>query len=482
MEKKGLAAWVERLDSEDGVVLTSVLAELNILTSSDETSASQLAEVILRDASLTTQVLKVANTVHFNPTGSPITTVSRSILAIGFNTIKSICITIKVLESILHGQPATRLYEIMADAIHAATQARNICIKMSADGKEEIFVATLLLHLAEMLVLSSGESEVAELYELYEEDSTDKERDRIAESVIGVSYKRLGLALVKSWRLGAVLQESLQPSSKMSHKAEAVLMGEEVSQVSKKGWDSAEMNALMKKISTFTGSSIKDVESMVQESANEAAEVAANYGSDVLVAMIPSTRPVEMESDACVGVKSVHQPNQELQLKILQELTSMMMDGVDMNSLFQMVLEGLHRGVGLERVCLAIFDKGRETVSAKYMIGEGTENWREKFKFTFVKSRSGFLFQLFSKGKASWVGNENFKELTSTLTPDYIAVTGVKTFLIAPIKANKKPVGFLYADLGESKRALNDSYFNGFKHFCAQINMSLAVLANKNGS
>ena len=479
MEKKGLAAWMERLDSGEGVVLTSILAELNELTSSDETSANQLAEVILKDASLTTQVLKVANTVHFNPTGSPVTTVSRSILTIGFNTIKNICITIKVLETILQGQPSTRLYEIMADAIHAAIQARNICIKMTADGKEEVFVATLLLHLAEMLVLSSGESEVAELYEHYEEGATDKERDRIAEKVIGVSFKRLGLALVKNWRLGGVLQESLQPSDKMSRKADAVLMGEEVSQVSKKGWDSAEMKALMKKISAFTKSSAKDVEAMVRESANEAAEVAANYGSDVLVAMIPATRTVEASNDLSTEGKGQLEPNPELQLQILQELTGMMMEGVDMNSLFQTVLEGMHRGVGLERVCLAIFDKGRETISAKYVLGEGTEQWREKFKFTFVKSRSGFLFQLFSKGKPSWIGSAADKELTAALTPDYIAVTGVRQFLIAPIKANKKPVGFLYADLGETKRPLSDSYFNGFKHFCAQINMSLAVLANK---
>lgn len=479
MEKKGVAAWVERLDSEEGVVLTSVLTELSTLASSDETSANQLAEVILRDASLTTQVLKVANTVHFNPTGSPVTTVSRAILSIGFNTIKSICITIKVLENILQGQPATRLFEIMADAIHAATQARNVCIKMSTDGKEEVFVATLLLHLAEMLVLSSGEPEATELYELYEENSTDKERDRIAEKVIGVSFKRLGLALVKTWRLGAVLQESLQPGSKMPHKVEAVLLGEEISQVSKKGWDSAEMKSLIKRISSFTGIGSNEVEKMMHDSANEAADVAANYGSDVLVAMIPSKRPIDTVGDNESSDIIEHQPNPELQLQILQELTGMMMDGVDMNALFQMVLEGLHRGVGLERVCLAIFDKGRETVSAKYMLGEGTENWRKTFKFNFVKSRSGFLFQLFSKGRPSWVGNKHFKELSAAVTPDYIGVTGIREFLISPIKANKKPVGFLYADLGVSKRDLSEAYFNGFKHFCAQINMSLAVIANK---
>jgi len=479
VEKKGLSAWLERLDGEDGVVLTSILSELNELTSSDETSANQLAKVILKDPSLTTQVLKIANTVHFNPTGSPVTTVSRSILTIGFNSIKSLCISIKVLEIILKDQSSTRLFQIMADALHAAVQARNICTKMSGEGKEEVFVATLLLHLAETLVLSSGETEVEELNELTDDDAKDSEKDRIAEKVIGVSFKRLALTLVKNWRLGSVLQESLQPSSKVSRKAEAVLIGDEISKVSKKGWNSAEMKALLKKISAFTGLGAKDVEEMVREGANEAAEVASNYGNDVLVAMIPASKVIKSSVEGSEQENIEHEPDQKLQLQILQDLTTMMIDGIDMNSLFQTVLEGLHRGVGLERVCLAIFDKNRNTISAKYVLGEGTEEWRSKFKFNFVKSRTGFLFQLFSKGAPAWVGNSKFKELNMALTPDYIAVTGVKSFLISPVKANKKPVGFLYADLGESKREITDAYFNGFRHFCQQTNMCLTVLSNK---
>jgi len=479
VEKKGLSAWLERLDGEDGVVLTSILSELNELTSSDETSANQLAKVILKDPSLTTQVLKIANTVHFNPTGSPVTTVSRSILTIGFNSIKSLCISIKVLEIILKGQSSTRLFQIMADALHAAVQARNLCIKMSGEGKEEVFVATLLLHLAETLVLSSGESEVEELNALTPDDAKDIEKDRIAEKVIGVSFKRLALALVKNWRLGSVLQESIQPASKVSRKAEAVLIGDEISKVSKKGWNSAEMKSLLKKISTFTGLGSEAVEEMVREGANEAAEVASNYGNDVLVAMIPASKIITSASGEDEKELNTHEPDPQLQLQILQDLTAMMIDGIDINSLFQTVLEGLHRGVGLERVCLAIFDKGRETISAKYVLGDGTEDWSKKFKFNFEKSRSGFLFQLFSKGAPAWVGNSQFKALNMALTPDYIAVTGVKSFLISPVKANKKPVGFLYADLGESKREITDAYFNGFRHFCQQTNMCLTVLSNK---
>ena len=70
--EKGLEAWLVRLENEGVVVLSGLIAELNKLTSSEDTSANQLAEVILKDASLTTQVLRVANTVHFNPSSGPV--------------------------------------------------------------------------------------------------------------------------------------------------------------------------------------------------------------------------------------------------------------------------------------------------------------------------------------------------------------------------------------------------------------------------
>jgi len=55
----------------------------------------------------------------------------------------------------------------------------------------------------------------------------------------------------------------------------------------------------------------------------------------------------------------------------------------DVNTIFQMVLEGMHRGAGLERVAIA-FVKGRK-LQSKYMIGEPTEHWRDAFLFESFK-------------------------------------------------------------------------------------------------
>ncbi len=43
-----------------------------------------------------------------------------------------------------------------------------------------------------------------------------------------------------------------------------------------------------------------------------------------------------------------------IQLSVLRDLSSATNEGLDVNTIFQMVLEGMHRGIGLERVCIAM--------------------------------------------------------------------------------------------------------------------------------
>ncbi len=478
MEIRGLDLWLQRLERTEGVALTGTVQRLNQLTASDLSSANQLAEVILKDGALTTQVIKVANSVHFNPTHTSITTVSRAIFHIGFNTIKSICVSIKVLESMLKENPSTHLVDVIASSLHGAIQARNLCLKMKTDSKEEIFVSSMLFNLAEMLVLSTSEENVQDMESFYTIDTTRQDKDRLAEKYLGVSFSRLSSSLSKKWRLGDTLIEALHPSGQPSDKAQAVILGDKISFAAKKGWNSEEFRVLLKELTQFTGLSVRELHEKVMESANETVEVAVKYGNKALLRQIPSSKSVngladigEQQTDALI------QPDQELQLKVLQDLSTMIMQGVDMNAIFQTILEGLHRGVGLERVVLAIFDKNRDFIEAKYAIGLIKDNWKEKFRFRYFKGDGNFFFSVFKLGESTQIRKSH--SLYGKLAPDMKAVIGCEEFLIAPLSANERQIGFIYSDIGVSKRPLSSNYLSGFKHFAMQANMALAVIASK---
>ena len=93
---KGLNGWMRILESSQAAVLSTLLTELDRITAADDSSGMQLAEVILKDSSLTSNILRVSNSVFYNPSGVPVTTISRAVINIGFNNIRSECLSIKV--------------------------------------------------------------------------------------------------------------------------------------------------------------------------------------------------------------------------------------------------------------------------------------------------------------------------------------------------------------------------------------------------
>jgi len=87
MSQQKLQKWVQELRHKDMPVVGTVIAELNQITGSDASNASELAEVILRDPNLTSHVLRVANSVQYNYSRQKINTISRAIVLIGLKVI-----------------------------------------------------------------------------------------------------------------------------------------------------------------------------------------------------------------------------------------------------------------------------------------------------------------------------------------------------------------------------------------------------------
>src|SRR5690606_4388562 len=61
-------AWVSYLSKVELPVLANTLRQINELTDSTNSTVNELANVILNDAQLTSQVLRLSNTVFYNQT------------------------------------------------------------------------------------------------------------------------------------------------------------------------------------------------------------------------------------------------------------------------------------------------------------------------------------------------------------------------------------------------------------------------------
>jgi len=477
---KGLNGWMRVLEVSQAAVLSTLLTELDRITAADDSSGMQLAEVILKDASLTSNILRVSNSVLYNPSGVPVTTVSRAVINIGFKNIRSVCLSLKVLETVLKERPSPVLVSMLAKTLHGASQAKALCDDLSPTKREEVFVASLLSHLAELLVLGSDENEVKVMNKDVNSESTNDEKNRAAEKRLGVSITRLSKTLMKQWRIEGLVNTVLAKPSEPERMIEAVFLGDEISRAALIGWDSLEFQAVMKRVADFKDVSLDDAKQAIITTADDAAKMIKQFGHGILTEYIPTSKhKVVRSKEKSIEDEKKLEPNSEVQLKILQELTELMMSKFNINAVFKTILKGIHNGVGIERVTLVIFDKSHQKLVAKYVVGSGTEKWGERFVVRYERSLSGFLYNLFEKDQAIWVGSSEHKSVAQYLTSEYQGITGQDDFFIAPLSAQNKRVGVIYADMGVSSRPLNKNYFSGFSQFIQQAKFALNILANK---
>lgn len=472
MLPNGRDEWVEHLSKREMPVLSGILTELNALTGDDDTEVNQLADVILKDANLTSQVLRIANSVHYNPSNYPINTVSRAIILIGFRGVRAICISVMVIDSLLGKEPREHLLEIMAQSFHAAVQARNLMRTANTEVQEEVFIAALLYHLGQMAFWASGSAAVGVLDEkLNQADTSFREA---AEEVLGCSFKSISSALADSWNLGELLKQALYPSQSPTPKATAVILGQQLSEAARQGWDSVEADTVIKRIAGFSGATVADTKKQVLDGADEASRVALTYGAARVCHLIPSRIQQHGGSPDNDGFEAM-KADPQLQLNILRELSNAVMENLDVNAIFQMVLEGLHRGVGMERVALCFVRDDK--VQAKFVLGANTSHWREQFHIPVGKLDENLFSKAIKVKEPVWFKASDISRNQHLYSPKICQVIGKGGAFVSGIYIGNRCIAVFYADRWQLGADISNEQFQSFRHFMLQTQMSLQMLA-----
>ncbi|MFT7558645.1 MAG: HD-like signal output (HDOD) protein [Flavobacteriales bacterium] len=469
--KPGLQNWVKSLKHKNMPVLGSVIAELNKITGSDESNANQLAEVILRDPNLTSHVLRVANSVQYNYGNQKINTVSRATILIGIKGVRAICISLMILDRLLVDEPKERVLGLIAQGFHAATQAKRIFDSNDHTDAEEVFIAGLLYNLGEMAFWMS-EDVNEQTGGLLSEDP--KARAKAMEQVLGTSFKAITRELSGHWKLGETVERALFPSANPGPKVKSVIIGERLSRAALYGWDSPQIQKVAGELAEFKGITLDDAMSRIKKGADQASDVAESYGVAEARPMIPSsTRPIVR---APIQPKSkILVPDPALQLSILRELSSAARDKTEVNTIFQMVIEGMHRGVGLERVAVA-FIKGHK-LKAKYVLGEGAEHWRSSFLFDIGPYSDNVFTETIETGDACWYTEDDIAAKDHLFPQDVVRIIGrIPSFTFVLNIADRKAALF-YADRWNHGGKLEQDQFDSFKHFAQQAQQSLIALS-----
>ncbi len=459
----GLQAWIDRLNQAELPALAAVVQDLHRLSQADQASVQQLADVLLRDASLTSKVLRVGNSAYYNPSQESIRTISRAIVLIGFDNVRLIGMSVSLIDSLLTRVPREQLQMLLARSFHAAVQARNIAGYVLTRNQEEVFIAALLHTVGELAFWACGGEQADELADALAQPGV--EVDEATRQLLGTTFRQLTKGLVKSWNLGE-LAAFAHGGNQHDPAVRAISLGVKISEAALDGWDSPEMEKLVQQLASFTGVSPDDALKQVLESAQETVEVAATFGAGQLCELIPNTDPEQIKLQQQERKARLLQPDLLVMQQALQDLGMMVSGKADVDMILDTLLKGLHRGVGLERAMLVVLADGQTRLRAKRVVGEGTEQWLSDFQLPASQVEQPHIFSYVLRNReALWMGVPASYNLAELVTLPMRRVLGQGMFFIAPLLAGTREIGVLYADCRLSGRALKNEQFVAFQRF-----------------
>ena len=95
--------WVEVIADQELPAITSIARLLDGFANDDVSSIPKLSKAVLHDQSLSSCLLKVANSIQ-HMSHNKVTTVSRACVVLGIQSVKNICLTSKLIEGMLNNE------------------------------------------------------------------------------------------------------------------------------------------------------------------------------------------------------------------------------------------------------------------------------------------------------------------------------------------------------------------------------------------
>lgn len=207
MGKLTLDRIVEKV--EEMPVLPNRINKIIEIVENPDSTVKDLENEILKDQSLTSKVLKLANTTHY---GYPrkISTVSRATILLGFQTIKSIALASTVSKYLLGELEGYALgkNDLWKQSQTCGIISRYIGKKKSIENPEKAYIAGLLRDIGKTILNYYVQDEYCEIVKIVEEERVPfLEAEKL---VLGFDHAEIGGKVAQKWNFPKDLVEAIE--------------------------------------------------------------------------------------------------------------------------------------------------------------------------------------------------------------------------------------------------------------------------------
>ncbi len=510
--QKPLEAVLRRLSDSSGFpTLSTTISDVNRVVTSDSHSAQQITQVILRDTSLTTKLLQLVNSAVYGQFQSRIRTVSRAVLILGCEAVRNAAMTLMMLE-FSKGRPQERsLQDELIGAFFAGLLSRSLCGRLGMPNSEEAVICAMCQNLGKLLVTFFLYEESRKVRSLVE---TGMPEEQAAQQVLGISYRKLGVGVARSWNFPDKLLGGMQnlaeremtpPSTEVENLRLAANLANDLyvtalrtSQEDKP----AALQALIKRYSAAVKLDAKELTAAIEQALKELAERSTTLnlptaGSPAMNAVrvwtggaveaeaaaktnqAPSTDPLMRDVaalDALENAPGATTDSQQVISAGIRDVTEALTSDFALNDILRMVLETMQRGFGFSRTMIFIRDSRLNTMRARFGFGAEIERFIPLCDFPLAFAPDVFHIAV-EKGVDIVIEDSQAENIVQRIPEWFRRGINPKSFLLLPIMVNSAAIGLLYGDSERGGIKIGAEQLGSLRTLRSQV-----VLAFKLGS
>ena len=179
--------------------LPTVALRVMEITANQKSSANDLMEIISPDVSLTTKILKIANSPFYGLTRE-ISSLQHAVTVLGFKEIRNLVISSVAFESFknLKQDGKFDINKFWRHSFYCALAAKNIAVDLKIESSE-LFVAGLVHDIGKLAMYVTFPSDYMMQLEIMNPVKLKYTSFEAEKSIFGMTHDEVGMKLLKKW-------------------------------------------------------------------------------------------------------------------------------------------------------------------------------------------------------------------------------------------------------------------------------------------
>ena len=440
--------WITHVKDKPIPVLSRTASQIQNLCSRDDAPIQEIVAIVEQDPGLTAQLLRQCNHTEGHKLDREITSVQQSIMLVGTERLGVIAKGLPILEKNLSAQAQQQVLRTFCRANHAGRQAVYWAQQRRDMTPDEVFAATQLHYLGEMILAIHAPEQLLAAFKLRREKNISSEEAQYIS--LGFTLDQLSLAIAEAWQLPLLVCEALQSENANNPRGFSIMMAVQLSRIATIDWYSEKMTGIYEHMSELLKISMADISRQTHKLAVDIAQANQYQGVLQAATLLPRLQDIETPSQVKQTIAEDYQadiclmPQVNILRATMEKLRSAVKTRQDKSKLLNICLQGLHDGIGLNRVVFATLDSEQDHLSAAASIGSDNDPVFNQFSINLQEKD---IFRLLlEKSQAICINDSNRNKFWTLVPEEFQKLIGTNSFVAMSIFLNTTPVGIMYAD------------------------------------